>query len=637
MKRYLLLTAALLLPSFVLSATELAVEVDGAALRGSDLHLKITVGDIPAGEEVDVSVGTGDRDLGTFRLGAGEHEVSIEAPGLSSQKGDLIVRGAGAEAKTRLNPLPGWTSVLPALVAILLALFFRDVLLSLFSGVFLGALLLNEWNPFAALGRTIDHFIVDALIDPDHAKILIFSALLGSMVGVMSKSGGTLGIVEWLSPYATNTRRGQFATWMMGLLIFFDDYANTLIVGSTMRPITDRLRISREKLAYIVDSTAAPVASVFPISTWIGFEVGLLAAVFADLNLGYDPYLTFVASIPFRFYPLLALVFGLTVALSCRDMGPMLKAERRAFRTGEVLGEDQVALADYEVSDMAPPKGIKHRAINALGPIITVMVVTLLGLYRTGSAGLVRAEDQSLGSWLREVFSNANSFDTLLWASLSGALVAMVLAVGFKSLSISEAMSGFVTGLKAMLLAFVVLVLAWSIGAVCAELHTADYLIGLTQGFLSPHLLPVLVFILSAAVAFATGTSWATMSILIPLVVPILHGLATAAGHMPGDSTYTTLLLGTVSSVLAGSVWGDHCSPISDTTILSSMGSGCDHIAHVRTQLPYALGVGILGMLVGDLPTAFGMSPWYSILLGSIVIIGGLMWLGKKRDEPETA
>ena len=612
------------------SAAELEVAVSGAALRGSSLHLTIS---LEAPEETVAEVFADQRSLGTFPLKPGENAVAIPGASLGAGETALTVRAGGATATATVRTLPGWLSVVPPLAAILLALIFRDVLISLFAGIFLGALFLNDWNPLAALARSVDSFVAPSLANLDHAKILIFSALLGAMVGVMSKSGGTRGIVERLSPFATTRRRGQVATWLMGLLVFFDDYANALIVGSTMRPITDRLRISREKLAYIVDSTAAPVASLFPISTWIGFEVGLLAGAFEALDLGYDPYITFLASIPYRFYPLLALVFGLAVALSCRDFGPMLKAETRAATTGEVVGAGDVALADYDESDLEPPEGIRHRAVNALLPIFTVIVVTLGGLVVTGAAEVEGAVAGGSGAWLREVFSNANSFDALLWASLAGASMALILAVGTRSLSLTQAMKSFTGGMKAMLLALVVLVLAWSIGEVCNQLHTADYLVGITEGVLSPHWLPVLVFVLSAAVAFATGTSWATMSILIPLVIPILHGLATAAGHAPGDPVYTSLLLGTVSSVLAGAVWGDHCSPISDTTILSSMGAGCDHIAHVRTQLPYAFGIGVLAMVLGDLPTAFGLSPWVSLLVGTTVIVVGLRFLGKRLDD----
>ena len=219
-----------------------------------------------------------------------------------------------------------------------------------------------------------------------------------------------------------------------------------------------------------------------------------------------------------------------------------------------------------------------------------------------------------------------------MWAALAGVVVALALPLLTRLLKVREAMAAMVEGFKSMLLALVVLVLAWSIGAVCGELHTADYVVGMAKGSLSPHFLPALVFVIAAAVSFATGTSWGTMGILMPLVIPISHGLSLAHGHTVDSPMYYTFLLGTVSSVLAGSVWGDHCSPISDTTILSSIASGSDHIAHVRTQLPYAVGIGVLGILVGDIPTAFGLSPWISLAVGSAAIIAVVLWLGKRSD-----
>jgi Na+/H+ antiporter NhaC len=232
------------------------------------------------------------------------------------------------------------------------------------------------------------------------------------------------------------------------------------------------------------------------------------------------------------------------------------------------------------------------------------------------------------GTWAREVLANADSFSALLWASLLGVAVALALAIAQPAMRLSDAMAGLVEGLKSMLLALVVLILAWGLGAVCADLHTADYLVGLTAGVLSPHWFPVMVFLIAAAISFATGTSWATMAILFPLAVPIVHNLSLAAGQAPGSTLYHTWMIGVISSVLAGSVWGDHCSPISDTTILSSTASGCDHIAHVRTQTPYALAIGCLGMLVGDIPTAFGLPVWVSLVVGTTVIVVGVRWLG---------
>jgi len=610
--------------------TELSAEVKGAALAGTTVHLDVSLTNAAA-EETPFQLLVDGEVVHEGTLAEGEQEIKAPLPPGRSER-TITVATDGVSAETSARPIAPWLSILPPLIAIGLALLFKDVLLSLIAGIFAGALFLNHWNPFAAFGRTIDQFIVPSLADSGNASIIVFSCLLGGMVGVISRSGGTKGIVERLKPFATNARRGQVATWMMGILIFFDDYANTLIVGSTMRPVTDRLRISREKLAYIVDSTAAPIASVFPISTWIGFEVGLIAAALTQLGLDYNAYGLFIQSIAYRFYPIFALVLGFSIAFSCRDFGPMLKAETRATESGEVTAEDSVPLADYANEELTPAEGTPLRARNALLPILTVIIVTLVGLYRTGAGSVSRADYSSGLRWIQDVFSNADSFAALLWASLAGALVAMALAIGGRILTVRESTEALVAGFKAMFLAIIVLTLAWSIGSVCEALHTADYVVGLTEGVLSPEWLPVLVFFASAAIAFATGTSWGTMAILMPLVIPIADGLARSVGRAPGSEEFTLVLLGTISSVLAGSVWGDHCSPISDTTILSSMATGCDHIAHVRTQMPYALTAGAVAIVIGDLPTAFGMNPWIAIVLGSLIIIAIVRYRGRRSD-----
>ncbi len=523
---------------------------------------------------------------------------------------------------------------MPPLIAIGLALIFKDVLLSLFLGVFSGALILFNWNPFTAFARSIDSFIAPSLANGSNASIIIFTTLLGGMVGVIGKSGGTRGIVERLKPYATNARRGQLATWALGVLIFFDDYANTLIVGNTMRPITDKLRISREKLAYIVDSTAAPVTSVAPISTWIGYELGLIGTAFAAIGLDWSPYNAFLASIPYRFYPLLALVLGFTIAITRKDFGPMRKAEQRAEETGELVRQGDKPLFDASSDQLSPPEGTPLRALNALLPILTVIAVTLLGLYRTGSAGLERTAFDSRTEWLRQVFSDADSYAALLWASLAGLTVALALALAQRLLSVRQAMEATVNGFRAMLMALTILVLAWSIGGICDQLHTADFAVGLIGDALPPQWMPVLVFLLAALIAFATGSSWGTMAILMPIVIPIAHYLMIGPpGVDMTGSVYSSVMLGTYSSVLAGSIWGDHCSPISDTTILSSMASGCDHIAHVRTQMPYAIAVGVLAMLLGDIPSAYGLSPWISLAVAAPIIVFVVIRFGK-RPEP---
>ncbi len=625
----------LIVPCQLDAAPQLEIDPGAVTLAGGPLKLQVEVSDLEPDETLSVSVKLDGEVLDHQVLELGEHALSIDAPGLSLGRHTIKVEGNGFTEQVEIRVIPGWLSILPPLIAIGLALAFKDVLVSLCVGVYAGALFLASWNPLTAFARTIDNFIWPALANAEHAAIIIFSMLLGGMVAVIGRSGGTQGIVDGLSPFATNSRRGQVATWALGVLIFFDDYANTLIVGSTMRPITDRLRVSREKLAYIVDSTAAPVASVFPISTWIGFEVGLIAAAFTQLGIqeDYNAYGTFLASILYRFYPIFALVLVLSLALGRRDFGPMLRAERRALETGQLVADGDVPLAFAGAERLQPPEGAPRRPINAVLPVVTVVIVTLLGFYLTGSADLDRADFDSSWTWMREVFGNSDSFIGLLWGSLAGMCMAALLALVQKILSVRQATEAMVDGFRSMLLAFVVLILAWSIGAVCDELRTADYVVGLTQGVLSPEWLPALVFVSSAAISFATGAAWGTMAILMPLVIPVAHGLSLATGQPVGSGPYTLILVGTVSSVLAGSVWGDHCSPISDTTILSSMASGCDHIAHVRTQIPYAVAVGLLALLLGDLPTAYGMSPWISIIVGSAVIVTGVRFFGTKIER----
>ena len=622
----LLLAASLSLQA----APAIEVAGEGAALAGRRLHLKVTATELPDGARGDVLVDG--KVVQQLDLAPGEQTVVVEKARLASGEHTVEVRSGDVIGGTTIRAIPGWLSLVPPIVAIGLALAFRHVLVALAAGIFTGALILYHWHPVTAFARSIDSIVVPAIADTDHAKIIVFSMLLGAMVALISRNGGTQGIVDRLRNYATTARRGQVAAWLMGVVIFFDDYANTLIVGSTMRPITDRLRVSREKLAYIVDSTAAPVASVFPISTWIGFEVGLIAAAFTQLGIPFNPYVTFIESIPYRFYPIFALVLGFAIAFACRDFGPMLRAELRASETGEVVAPGDSPLADYSSSTLAPPPEKPRRAINAVLPILVVIGVAIGGMYVSGASTLNRADYPATTTWLREVFSNASSLDSLLWASLSAVIVALVLALVQRLLTLTQAMEAVVEGFKSMLLAICVLVLAWGIGKITGELHTADFVVGVTQDVLSPHWLPVLIFIASAAISFATGTSWGTMAILMPLVIPIAHRLSLATGSAVGTDLYHVLILGTISSVLAGSVWGDHCSPISDTTILSSMGAGCDHIAHVRTQLPYALAIGALGMLLGDIPTSFGLSPWISIAVGTTVIIGGVFLFGKRSD-----
>ncbi|MEX0907028.1 MAG: Na+/H+ antiporter NhaC family protein [Gemmatimonadota bacterium] len=538
---------------------------------------------------------------------------------------------------------PGWLSLLPPLVAIAFALIFREVVLSLFAGVWLGALLLTGGDPLAATLRSLDQHIVGAIAeDADHVSIIVFSMLLGGMVGVMSRSGGTRGIVEALRPLATSARRGQFFAWLAGIIIFFDDYANTLIVGTTMRPVTDRLRVSREKLAYIVDSTAAPMAAIAVISTWVGFEITLIgdnlrtAATQATdpvlnaqlLAAADNPFNIFLHSIPYLFYPIFALVFVLLTVLMRREFGPMWHAEQRAMVRGEVMRPGSVPAADLSSGTLEPPADRPHRWYYAGVPVLTVIAVTLIGMYATGSASL-GAGDHSL----LDIIGSADPFRTLIWGSAFGCFVAIAMAVAGRALRLAQALEAWIDGMRAMFMAIVILVLAWSLGGITVEVGTGTYLSNTISDALPLFALPVLVFVVGAAISFATGTSWGTMAILFPVVIPLAVAMGAGVGFGAGEDY--SILLGVISSVMAGAIFGDHCSPISDTTIMSSMASGCDHIDHVRTQLPYALMVAGVAMLVGDIPTSLGLSPFVSLPLGVLVMYLLLRSFGRSTDFGE--
>jgi Na+/H+ antiporter NhaC len=536
---------------------------------------------------------------------------------------------------------PGWLSLLPPLVAIALALATREVILSLFAGIWLGALLLVGFNPVTATMMSLEDFILEPLTDGDHMAIILFSLMLGGMVGVVSRSGGAQGIVEVLRPFATTRRRGQFFAWLSGLIIFFDDYANTLIRGNTMRPMTDELRISREKLAYIVDSVAAPIAVIAPISTWVGFEISRIGdslaataeqvsdpVVQAQLAAGAaNPFNVFLHSIPYLFYPIFAMALVLLIALTGREFGPMRKAEQRAASGGGVYRPGATLAADVESALGQPDEDTPRRWYNALIPIVVVVLVALIALYHTGAEAL---EGQELN--LRNIIGEADPFRSLLWASFAGGLVAMALAVAQRILTVKEALEAWVGGMRAMLLAVIILVLAWGLGAATGALGTGPYLAALLGETLPLAALPALVFVVAAATAFATGTSWGTMAILFPVVVPLAVAMGAGVGFAGGEEY--TILLGAISSIMAGAVFGDHASPISDTTVISSMASACDHIDHVRTQLPYALMAAGVALLVGDLPTAlWGVHPGISIVAGLVVIYLLLRLVGRPIHE----
>lgn len=495
-----------------------------------------------------------------------------------------------------LGPL----SLLPVVVAIGLALWTRQVVVSLLSGVLVAALLLTGGDPAAALVQVVDPWILDAVASRDNAKVVIFSLLVAATIQVLQAAGGTRALVELVATRARDRRSGMVTTWLAGMVVFFDDYANCLIVGNSLRPLTDRLRISREKLAYLVDSTAAPMATVALISTWIGYEVGLIdQALDAIGRTDINAYAFFLEGLPYRFYPLLALVFAGAVAFTGRDFGPMRAAEDAALRRE---GAPVITV---------PPTATK--VLLALVPVGLLVGVTALSLWRQGTG--------SLGTEARlfEIVGAADGYDAMLHGSIASLTAAALGALLSRSLDVAGTASAVLEGMSQLFEALVVLYLAWSLGSAIGDLQAADYLVGLLGDAIPAALLPTAVFVVAAMIAFATGTSFGTMAVLMPLVIPLAFA-GDPASYIP---------LAATSSVLAGATWGDHCSPISDTTVLSSTGAGCDHAAHVSTQLPYAIAAGALSIALGTVPAGFGLPAWLCVLLGAVGCVLLVRFLGQ--------
>ena len=558
---------------------------------------------------------------GSWRL----RDASVSSSGPVSI---ALLRDGRVVAETRMHVIPGWVSILPPLVAIAAALILRQVIPALFLGLLVGAWVARGMGFGALWLGLLDLFqvyVLAALIDPGHGAIILFSLMIGGMVGVISRNGGMQDIVERLVRRIRSARKAQVATGMMGLLVFFDDYANTLVVGNTMRSVTDRFNVSREKLAYIVDSTAAPVACLALVTTWIGYEVGLIGAAVENIDgFGESPYSIFLQSIPYSFYPLLAIFFVFCVASSARDFGPMLRAERRARQSGQVLSPNAEIGQAEESAAIAPKPGVKYHALDAALPVIVLVVSVLGGLYATGE-----------GDSLPDIIGSADSYSALMWGSLLGAITAVALSLVRRTLSLSETINAWFAGVKSMLLACVILVLAWALSEITTVVHTADYLISALGESLPPAVVPALIFVLAAVTAFSTGSSWGAMGILMPLVLPLTWAILEINGMTGGESHH--IMYSSVACVLTGAVCGDHCSPISDTTILSSMASGCDHIDHVRTQLPYALFVGGVAIFLGILPGGFGLPWWIGVSAGAGTLFFGLRAFGKRAPDASEA
>ena len=534
----------------------------------------------------------------------------------------------------------GILTLLPPLIAIALAFITKETVLSLFIGVFVGEFMLcvndiniisTSVNAFLKLGEQV----IGCMADPWNAGIILQCLLIGGIIQLVTKMGGAKALADAFAKRANTPRKAQLFTWMLGLCVFFDDYANSLIVGPIMRPVMDKLHVSREKLAFVVDATAAPVAGIAIISTWIGLEISLIAAGFQSVGVtNITGFGIFLQTIPYRFYNIFILIFIVISALTLYEFGPMKKAEQAARARKE--DEEIITPEAPGFDEVKPVEGVKLSVWNAIIPIGTLIIGALIAFYWSGYTIIMGGEDQALIAIMQSsplsfngiytALSQSDASVALFQAALLASIVAIVMAVGEKILTIEDAISEWIGGMKTIVITGVILLLAWSLGGVIGDIGTADYLVGVLKSAIPAFIVPTLIFILGALISFATGTSYGTMSILMPLAIPLGWAISS------GDMNFTIVC---TSGVLTGAIFGDHCSPISDTTILSSMGTSCNHIDHVTTQMYYAIFVACIAIFIGYIPAGLGV-PWYvSLPIGIVAMFVGLKLLGEKVDFEE--
>lgn len=519
-----------------------------------------------------------------------------------------------------------WYSVIPPLIAITLAVITTKLFLSL--GVAVGAGIILSWFQHeVSLKSYVSEIVWFARavtigndgIDLFNIWVILFVIFMMSMISVVIASGGIASAISILSHLARGPRSTQFITGLMGTLIFIGDYSNAMLVGPTMRPITDRYKVSREKLAYIVDSTSAPIAGLAFVSTWIGYEVVLFNSVAENIGLASDGYSMFFDALPFRFYCILTIIFVLINSVSGQDYGPMRRAQLRSRNTGEVSAADAKVMGGM-ATEIADGQN-KIQILSSVIPLTLLFSLILGGLWVDGNGS---GSVFSLTSW-RNALSDANNVKVLASAAITSFIAAIICGFVFSRMSHSEIWKAVKGGLTGTLLPLCIILCAWGIKASCDKLMTGQYIASILSDVVSPLWFPALVFIVASLTSFATGTSWGTMAILIPTAIPVAFLL--------DDNTYGITTIICLGAVLDGAIFGDHCSPISDTTILSAIVSSCDPMHHVRTQMPYALTVAAIALMCGYLPAASSLPSWIGILCGVGVIILLFTFLSRLRQE----
>ena len=459
----------------------------------------------------------------------------------------------------------GWLSVIPPLFAILLAIKTRQVFLSLFLGIVAGWIIISNGNVIKGIELSIQS-IVDVFKDAGNTRVIIFCALVGSLITLIQVNGGVQGFVDIIQKkkIVTSRKRASIFAFFVGVGVFIESSISCLVTGTIFHPIFEKFKISREKLAYICDTTSSPVCILIPLNAWGAYVVSLLEKE----NLS-NPVSIFLNTIPLNFYAILSVLFAGFIAFSYKDFGAMKKAEKRSFNFGKTIADGSTPMISEDIASLKPIKGTRHRSFNMVIPVTTMIIMMPVSLLITGKG------DLTAGSGTTSV----------LWSVVSAILVAGIISMIQRILSLKEVMDFTLKGIAGLVPLAILMTLAFSIGDTCRTLGTGEYVASISREFISPTLIAPILFISSGFIAFSTGTSWGTFAIMIPIAVPTAMF---AEASLPLS----------IAAVLSCSVFGDHCSPISDTTIVSSMASACDHIDHVRTQIPYALGMAFIAAIL---------------------------------------
>jgi Na+/H+ antiporter NhaC len=515
----------------------------------------------------------------------------------------------------------GFWAVIPPLLTIVLAIVTKEVLMSLFIGVYVGCLIIMGGNPLGALEKMVelivgtydetgDFVLSGALSDPWNVQVLIIVTLLGGLIGLMVRSGGSKAFGELLGRKIKTKIGAQIATWLIGIIIFFDDYFNALTNGAVMRPISDKYAVSREKLSYIIDSTAVGVCLIVPLSSWVAFVCSLIAESYASAGLEGDPFAVFLQAIPYNYYAWLSIFMVLFVVLFKLDFGPMAKAEKRTRQTG-LLCDKTFSGGGADDDDFSSIEQMNGKPVDLLAPIVLLVVCAIAFMLYTG--GFFESFD---------ILAAVNNMDGML--ALTYAVgVSVVFAIVFyavKRLSrVSDSVAAFVTGTKSMIFVIILLAFAWGIGAVGDELDTAGYMVSLFAGNVPPFLTPLIIFVISCVMTFSTGATWGTFAIMIPIAVPLAVAM-------------DVNVFACITAVIGGGGFGNHCSPLADTAILSSAASNIRHTDHIKTQIPYSLACALVAC-VGYVVSGFVDNPFMPLLAVFVIFILVLVLLNRLFGE----